>query len=71
MSKGSPIIPLRLNEIHLREIDAAIKATNKRRSLAPYTRSSWIRAAIEDRLQHIQRSRKAKAKARQHRGARV
>jgi hypothetical protein len=65
MSKGSPIIPIRINQIDLDRIEAAVRTTNRRRNLAPYTRSSWIMAAIQDKLDHMARSKKAKAKKRQ------
>lgn len=54
MSKGSPIVPLRIPEEVLAEIDAKVS-----RSLAsgndPHTRSSWILAAIREKLAHLKR----------------
>lgn len=62
MSKGSPIIPIRINQIDLDRINAAIAQVNKRRRFAPYTRSSWIMSAIQDKLAHMTRGQKARSK---------
>ena len=58
MSKGSPIIPIRIHQSDLDRIEAAVRSSNQRRREPPYNRSSWIIAAITEKLDHIARGRK-------------
>jgi hypothetical protein len=58
MSKGSPIVHVRVDPALLHCLDSEIAKVNKRRSEAPYTRSSFILAALRDKLKHLFRSRK-------------
>jgi hypothetical protein len=57
MSKGSPIVNLRIPSDRLSLLDAEIDKVNRTRRDAPYTRSSFILAAIDDKLKHLKRSR--------------
>jgi len=59
MSKGSPIVPVRIPTSLLETIDAEIAKVNLHWNVIPYTRSTWIIAAIKDKLKHANRSRKA------------
>lgn len=47
MSEKSPIIQIRLPVRFLRKLDAIIADLNKKSSARPWTRSSWVRYAIE------------------------
>ncbi len=58
MSKGSPIIPIRIEHALLHCLDTEIAKVNRTRKYEPYTRSSFILAAIKDKLKHLFRSRK-------------
>ena len=58
MTKGSPIIPIRIQPNLLDQINRAINNANANRRLEPYSRSSWILAAIQDKLAHLARARK-------------
>lgn len=60
MSKGSQVIPVRLGDELLRELDKEIQKQNRTRHDEPYTRSSWIRKALADRFAHLSRSRAKK-----------
>ena len=58
MSKGSPIISVRIPEPILAKLDKAMDRINTRRKDMPYTRHAFILAAIMDKLAHIERSRR-------------
>jgi hypothetical protein len=58
MARGSAIVPVRMSEDMIRDIDAAINRANLNRHEAPYDRSSWIRKAIIEKMEHGIRSRK-------------
>lgn len=60
MSAGSQVIPLRIPAELLARMDAAIASANAGRHEEEYTRSTWMRAAIEARLAHVERARKQK-----------
>ena len=62
MSAGSPIVNLRIRQTDLDQIDAAVQSANVNRRAEPYTRSSWIMAAILDKLDHLARSQRTTAK---------
>lgn len=57
-SKGSRIIPIRLPSDLLDQVDKAVQGSELRRKGEPWTRSSFIRRAIEEKLAHAARSRK-------------
>lgn len=58
MSQGSPIVPIRIPPLQLAAIDAAIASANKSTKGEPYTRSSWILFAIQDKMEHLARGKK-------------
>jgi hypothetical protein len=58
MSRGTRHTPLRLSADLLDRIDREIEFTNERRAGEPFTRSAWIRQAIEEKLAHSERSRR-------------
>jgi hypothetical protein len=58
MSKGSPIIPVRIPVELLAELDAKIDTVNDRRKDEPYRRSSFIIAAIREKLDKYKRGNK-------------
>ena len=62
MSKGNPIIKLRVSREKLAEINSAIDSANVSRREEEYRISSWIRAAIEEKLAHLKRSKRKKQK---------
>ncbi len=57
MSKGSPIVQLRIPPFLLAEMDAVMVRSSERRFEGAWTRSSWIVQAIIDRLAKIERGR--------------
>lgn len=61
MSRGTRITPLRLSDELLERIQAAIDSNNARRGNKPYNVTSWIRMAIEERLDKLERGRKGRA----------
>lgn len=60
MSKGNPIVPIRMSPGLIAQIDSLIASANKLRRGAPYDRSSWITAAIKEKIAHRERSKKVK-----------
>jgi hypothetical protein len=56
MSRGSPIVPIRIPVDLLAQVDAYVARSAHTRPGEPYTRSSWIIKAIEDRIAHARRS---------------
>ena len=58
MSKGSPIVQVRIEPGLLHCIDTEIQKLNLRTKGEPYNRSSFIVKALKDKLCHIFRSRK-------------
>ncbi len=58
MSAGSKIIPVRIAEPMEIEIREAMQRANKYRREAEYDMSSWIRAAIQEKLDHLHRGRR-------------
>jgi hypothetical protein len=63
MSKGSPVVPVRIPAELLAVIDATVSRVNVKTRGEPYTRSSWILAAIRDRLAHMERAKKPRRRA--------
>ena len=60
MSRGNPIVQMRVDEEFLAMIDAAIASRNEHSREAPWTRSDWLRQAAMDKLAHIKRSKAKK-----------
>jgi len=60
MSKGNPIVKLRVTQTTIDKIVEAIQSANFNRKLSPYDLSSWIRAAIDEKLQHLERAKRRK-----------
>lgn len=58
MSKGSPIVPVRIPIDLLEAIDREIGAVNVRRTKEPYYRSSFILDAVREKLDKYARGRK-------------
>lgn len=54
--RGSRIVPVRIDDTLLESISATITRVNKSRRDKPFTVSSFIRKAIEEKLHHYQRS---------------
>lgn len=63
MSKGSPIITFRLVEDDLEILEETVERNNETRKQEPWTRSSWIRAAIVERLRHQERAKNKRWKS--------
>lgn len=57
MSKGSPVLRVRIPPALLAEIDRIIARTADSRPDGPWTRSSFILYALRERLSHMERSR--------------
>jgi hypothetical protein len=60
MSRGTPLTPIRLSADLVALIDAEVARQNATRADPPYNRSSWIRQAIQQRLDHLARARRRK-----------
>lgn len=58
VSKGNPIVRVRLTPDLIARIDDEVKLQNQTRAAEPYDRSAWIRQAIAQRLAHLARSRR-------------
>ncbi len=58
MSKGSPIVPIRVPSDLLARIDQQIADSNPRRSAEPWTRSAFILSAVAEKLAKMERGRK-------------
>jgi len=56
--KGSPIIPVRIPNPLLEQIDREVDRSQTHRRIGAHTRSSFIIEAIADKLAKIERSRK-------------
>ena len=65
MSRGNPIVQMRVDEEFLAMIDEALASRNEHSREAPWTRSDWLRQAALDKLAHIQRSKVKKRKGNQ------
>ena len=61
MSKGSQVVPVRIPMELLDLINAAIESRNDASPQEPMNLSSWIRAAVREKLRHLVRGR-SKAK---------
>jgi len=58
MSKGNPIVPIRIERPILMEMEAVIRKRNENSPNAPWTRTSFIVTAILEKIMHMERSRK-------------
>jgi hypothetical protein len=58
MSKGNYVIHTRLAPDVLENVMAAIVSANKTRRTEPYDLSSWVRAAIQAKLDHTRRAKR-------------
>jgi hypothetical protein len=58
MSKGSRIVGIRVEADLEAAIETAIASANYHSRIEPHTLSSWIKAAIREKLAHIQRSKR-------------
>jgi hypothetical protein len=57
MSKGSPLIAIRLPGDSLQQLDELIAANNATKQGEPWTRSSWVRDCVVDKVFHQWRAR--------------
>jgi hypothetical protein len=64
MSYGSPIVKCRVAPLVLAAIETAIESANKTRKQAPYNLSTWLQAAIADKLDKLARRKKSDRKKR-------
>lgn len=55
-SKGSRVVPVRIPQALLEKIDAAVTRSVEGKKGEPWTRSSFIVAAVMDKLAHMERS---------------
>jgi len=62
MSRGSPILQLRVSQDFILALDVAIDEMNRRRPRKTVTRTSFIFAAIQEKLRHMERSKKSRRK---------
>lgn len=58
MSKGNPKVVVRFRQEVLDRIEAAIQSANYNRKDEPYDVSAWIRKAVDDKLAHLERSKR-------------
>lgn len=62
MSKGSPVVPVRIPAELLEQVNAAVEEINIRRIDEPLTRNGWIVRAMKDALAKRKRSATRKRK---------
>lgn len=60
MSKGSPRVTLRIPDAELQQVLACIDRANEYRRGEPYDLTSWILAAIREKMAHGKRSRRSR-----------
>lgn len=58
MPRGSPIITLRVPTEICQQIEREIEGSVHRRRAGAWTRSSWLLAAISEKISHARRSRR-------------
>lgn len=58
MSKGSTLYPVRMPKELEEKVFQAIEDRNKLTTVEPWTFSEFVRSAIREKLNHMQRSRK-------------
>lgn len=61
VSKGNPIIKCRVSRQQLEEITAALERRNKQADAGAMTITEWLREAIDEKLEHQARARKARS----------
>lgn len=59
MSKGSPIVRFRISSAELAELEGAMHQVNARRKGEPYTLSSFLLSCVRERMDKLERGRKA------------
>lgn len=57
MSKGSKIVPVRIDDDMYAEMEQAIKARNQRTREEPWKMSAFIRYCVRAELKHMKRGR--------------
>jgi len=62
MSKGSKVVPLRIERGLLDEIEKSVASANYYTKGEMYTTSSWIRKCIREKLDKLRRSNERPAK---------
>jgi len=63
MSLGNPVVQVRVPRPILEEMDETIQRANGHRVVEDWTRSSFVLAAIREKIAKMKRSRRKKAKA--------
>lgn len=58
MSRGSKIVPVRIPDELLDEVEVAVSSQNYHTKGEPHTLSGWIRKCIAEKLAHLKRSNK-------------
>ncbi len=67
MSAGTKSYTFRLPPELVAEMEAIIRSRNERTAEAPWTWSDFVRQCIQDKVDHRDRSKKAKAVAKERR----
>jgi len=60
MSKGRPIVPVRFGEGTLSSMKRIVEQRNARTRNEPWTMSDFIRVAVEEKIAHMERSRRGR-----------
>jgi len=60
MAKGTPVVPVRISDEVMLRVEQAIRSRNARAFDEPWTVSDFIRKAIKDKLDHMERSRRSR-----------
>jgi len=63
MAKGTPVVPVRISDAKMLEVEAAIRGRNNYAFDTPWTVSDFIRKAIDEKLAHMARSRRSRGRA--------
>lgn len=63
MSKGSKIVPVRIDDDMFAEMVEAMESRNRQSREEPYKMSAFIRYCIRTKLEHMKRGRAAGRKA--------
>lgn len=62
MAKGTPVVPVRISDEMMMEVEEAIRSRNAVAFDAPWTVSDFIRKAIREKLSHMERSRRSRVR---------
>lgn len=62
MSRGSPIVPVRISPELLSQLKSLLEERNQRSSGAEWSMSDYIRSALAEKVAHTMRSRKGRKK---------